>query len=102
VIGGEVAEYNRGHVPGAVFLPLGSCRVIRAPPTAGSRRDVPVYVVCSAGNRSLIATGMLIHAGYAAFGARRHQRVGQGRAPRRGRRPCPLPTPLFLTQSGSG
>jgi rhodanese-related sulfurtransferase len=26
-----------------------------------------VYVVCAAGNRSLIATGMLMHAGYDAY-----------------------------------
>ena len=26
-----------------------------------------MYVVCAAGNRSLIATGMLMHAGYDAY-----------------------------------
>jgi rhodanese-related sulfurtransferase len=64
---GEVEEYNRGHVPGAVSLPLGDLSRDLTAARCRIRRDAPVYVVCTAGNRSLIATGMLMHAGYDAF-----------------------------------
>src|SRR5664279_3318607 len=64
---GEVEEYNRGHVPGAVSVPLGDLSRDLAAALRRIRRDAPVYVVCSAGNRSLIAAGMLIRAGYDAF-----------------------------------
>jgi len=64
---GEVEEYNRGHVPGAVSLPVQDMSRDLTAALCQIRRDAPVYVVCAAGNRSLIATGMLIHAGYDAY-----------------------------------
>ncbi len=64
---GEVEEYNRGHIPGALSLPLGELSRDLATARCRIDRDAPVYVVCAAGNRSLIATGMLVHAGYAAY-----------------------------------
>ncbi len=64
---GEVEEYNRGHVPGAVSLPLQELVRDLSAARCQIRRDAPVYVVCAAGNRSLIATGMLMHAGYDAY-----------------------------------
>ena len=64
---GDVEEYDRGHIPGAVSLPLGELSRDQSVARCQIRRDAPVYVVCAAGNRSLIATGMLMHAGYDAF-----------------------------------
>jgi len=64
---GDVEEYNRGHVPGAVSLPLGDLSRDLTAARRQIRRDEPVYVVRAAGNRSLIATGMLVHAGYDAY-----------------------------------
>ncbi len=64
---GEVEEYNRGHVPGAVSLPLQELVRDLSAARCQIRRDAPVYVVCAAGNRSLIATGMLMHRGYDAY-----------------------------------
>ena len=64
---GEVEEYNRGHIPGAVSLPVGDMSRDLTAACCQIRRDAPVYVVCAAGNRSLIATGMLMHAGYDAY-----------------------------------
>src|SRR6478735_8839463 len=63
----DVEEYNRGHVPGAMSLPLGELSRDLAAARCQIPRDAPVYVVCAAGNRSLIATGMLMHKGYDAF-----------------------------------
>jgi len=64
---GDVEEYNRGHVPGALSLPLGDLSRDLTAARCQIRRDAPVYVVCAAGNRSLIATGMLMRAGYDAY-----------------------------------
>ena len=64
---GEVEEYNCGHIPGAVSLPLQDLSRDLTDSLRQIRRDAPVYVVCAAGNRSLIATGMLMHAGYDAY-----------------------------------
>ena len=63
----DVEEYNRGHIPGAASLPLGDLSRDLTAARCQIRRDAPVYVVCAVGNRSLIATGMLMHAGYDAF-----------------------------------
>ena len=63
---GEVEEYNRGHIPGAVSLPVQDMSRDLTAALCQIRRDAPVYVVCAAGHRSLIATGMLMHAGYDA------------------------------------
>ena len=64
---GEVEEFNRGHVPGALSFPLPELSRDLTAARCRLRRDAPVYVVCAAGNRSLIATGMLMHAGYDAY-----------------------------------
>jgi len=60
---GEVEEFNREHIPGAASLPLGDLSRDLTAARCQIGRDAPVYVVCAAGNRSLIATGMLMHAG---------------------------------------
>jgi rhodanese-related sulfurtransferase len=59
----EPFEYIAGHVPGAELIPTGqlSQRIHDLP------RDVPVYVVCASGNRSLTAAGHLIRAGIDAW-----------------------------------
>jgi len=59
----EPFEYAEGHVPGARLMPLGqlSSRVGDLP------RNVPVYVVCASGNRSLAAAGFLATAGIDAW-----------------------------------
>ena len=64
---GEFEEYNRGHLPGAVSLPLQDLSRDLTANLRLIRRDAPVSVVCAAGNRSLITTGMLMHAGYDAY-----------------------------------
>ena len=64
---GEVEEYNRDHIPGAVSIPVQDMSRDLTVALCQIRRDAPVYVVCAAGNRSLIATGMLMHAGYDAY-----------------------------------
>lgn len=59
----EPFEYVGGHVPGARLMPLGqlSSHVRDLP------RNVPVYVVCASGNRSLSAAGFLTAAGIDAW-----------------------------------
>ena len=59
----EPSEYVEGHVPGARLMPLGqlSSHVGDLP------RNVPVYVVCASGNRSLSAAGFLTAAGIDAW-----------------------------------
>lgn len=59
----EPSEYVEGHVPGARLMPLGqlSSHVGDLP------RNVPVYVVCASGNRSLAAAGFLAAAGVDAW-----------------------------------
>ena len=64
---GEVEEHNRAHIPGAVSLPVQEMSRDLTAALRQIRRDSPVYVVCAAGNRSLIATGTLMHAGYDAY-----------------------------------
>jgi rhodanese-related sulfurtransferase len=51
----EPEEYEAGHVPGAVLIPLGQvvARVEEIP------RDGPVYVICQTGGRSTKATQWL-------------------------------------------
>ena len=64
---GEVEDYNRAHIPGAVSIPVQEMSRDLTAVLCQIRRDAPVYVVCAAGNRSLIATGMLMHAGHDAY-----------------------------------
>lgn len=55
-------EYEEGHVPGAVLIPLGEL--------GGRQDDIPdgdpVYVICALGGRSLQATKAMVDAGYPA------------------------------------
>jgi rhodanese-related sulfurtransferase len=59
----EPGEYVAGHVPGATLLPMGeiSSRLHELP------RDVPIYVICASGNRSLAMTSFLLRAGHDAY-----------------------------------
>jgi len=59
----EPFEYLGGHVPGAALIPMGQLpsRVADLP------RDVPVYVICASGNRSLAAAHFLASAGVDAW-----------------------------------
>jgi len=59
----EPGEYVGGHVPGATLVPMGqmSSRVHELP------RDMPVYLICASGNRSLAMTSVLVRAGYDAY-----------------------------------
>lgn len=56
-------EYQAGHVPGAVLIPL--------PELAARQEEIPeadpLYVICAAGGRSLTATKALVDAGYNAL-----------------------------------
>lgn len=55
-------EYETGHVPGAVLIPL--------PELAERQSEIPeadpLYVICAVGGRSLAATKALVDAGYNA------------------------------------
>ena len=55
----EPDEYIRGHVPGAVLIPLGELerRTVEVP------RRGPVYVICASGKRSRTGAGILELAG---------------------------------------
>lgn len=55
----EPHEYQRGHVPGSLLMPMGhvSSRSEELP------RDRPVYVICASGVRSLVAAAQLSEAG---------------------------------------
>lgn len=55
-------EYEAGHVPGAVHIPLGDLAARQDEIPAGD----PVYVVCAMGGRSLAATKAMVGAGYSA------------------------------------
>ena len=59
----EPGEYVGGHVPGATLVPMGQLpsRVHELP------KDMPVYLVCASGNRSLAMTSVLVRAGYDAY-----------------------------------
>src|ERR1035437_10755714 len=77
----EPGEYVGGHVPGATLVPMGqlSSRVHELP------KDMPVYLICASGNRSLAMTNVLVRAGYDAYSASVAPVPGPGRgAPPRG------------------
>lgn len=59
----EPSEYQQGHVPGSVLIPLGALagRLHELP------ADQPIVAVCRSGNRSGMATSMLRKAGYKAL-----------------------------------
>jgi rhodanese-related sulfurtransferase len=59
----EPFEYATGHVPGAESVPLG-----RLTARSGDLpRDVPVYLICATGKRSLTAAGLVRRAGIDAW-----------------------------------
>ncbi|WP_432477306.1 rhodanese-like domain-containing protein [Nocardioides sp. GXQ0305] len=58
----EHREYVRGHVPGALLVPMGQVPA-RLGEIDGSGR---VYVVCASGHRSRVAADVLRTAGYDA------------------------------------
>lgn len=58
----EPSEYQSGHVPSAVSIPLGVL-----PVRAGELpKEAPVYVICQSGGRSYQAAEWLDRAGYDA------------------------------------
>jgi len=59
----EPGEYVGGHVPGATLVPMGQLpsHLHKLP------RDMPIYLICASGNRSLAMTGYLMRAGYDAY-----------------------------------
>ena len=56
----EISEYDTGHIPGAVLIPLGELpnRLDEVP------TDVPVVMVCRSGNRSTQALQLLQKEGF--------------------------------------
>lgn len=59
-------EWNDGHVPGAVHVPLDELTPDH-PALAGHPKDQPVYLVCAVGGRSRVAADRLAQAGFAAY-----------------------------------
>lgn len=59
----EPMEYVMGHVPNARLLPMGQV----AAAASDLPREVPVYVICATGNRSLTAADFLARAGVDAW-----------------------------------
>jgi len=56
----ELDEWNAGHIPGAILLPLGNLpsRLNEVP------KDKKIVVVCRSGNRSATGRDILLNAGY--------------------------------------
>ena len=59
----EQYEFDAGHIPGAVLLPLGDISEATAARTIGSK-DAVVLVYCRSGNRSKQAARILAQLGY--------------------------------------
>ena len=59
----EPVEYDAGHVPGAVLMPMGQL----PGRTAELDRSAPVYVVCASGNRSAVMSAFLRGTGFDAY-----------------------------------
>jgi len=59
----EPSEYVGGHVPGATLVPMGQLpsRMRELP------NNLPIYLICASGNRSLSMTRLLMRAGYDAY-----------------------------------
>ena len=58
-------EYNESHIPGALLLPnelIGTTRPMELP-----NLDVPIYVYCRSGRRSLEAAKKLADMGYTVY-----------------------------------
>ncbi|MFE6523133.1 rhodanese-like domain-containing protein [Streptomyces sp. NPDC057794] len=60
----ETAEWNAGHAPGALHLPL--TRLLAGAPLPAATRGSRVVVVCRSGNRSRTAADVLSAAGLEA------------------------------------
>lgn len=62
----EQYEYVSGHVPGAIWIPLGMLhqRMQELP------KNAPVYVICASGNRSLLAADWMSRIGIEAYSVR--------------------------------
>ena len=61
-----VTEWNEGHVPGAIHVPLDQLDA-EAPALAGVPKDQPVYLICASGGRSKVAANRLAKAGFQAY-----------------------------------
>ena len=59
----EQEEYDQGHIPGAVLLPVGEITQESAS-AAVPEKDTVVLVYCRSGNRSKAAAGELAQLGY--------------------------------------
>lgn len=59
----EQSEYDAGHIPGAVLLPVGSIDEAAAA-EAIPNKDTTVLVYCRSGNRSKTASEALVQLGY--------------------------------------
>ena len=59
----EQSEYDAGHIPGAVLLPLGQINEDSAA-EAIPEKDAAALVYCRSGRRSKIASEMLAQIGY--------------------------------------
>ncbi len=66
----EIEEWNSGHIPGALHLPLSLLELLADPrsedasPEITQRREAPIVVYCEFGKRSLIAGKTLQDLGY--------------------------------------
>lgn len=82
----EKGEWNAGHVPGAVHIPLS--RIAEAPRRIG--KGAQVLVICRSGNRSRSATSSLRAAGVEAHNVKGGMRAWQSAGgPVRDRRNAP-------------
>ena len=59
----EPVEYRKGHLPGALNIPMGQLTAS----LGDLDRNQPVYVVCASGNRSSTMTEVLTAAGFDAI-----------------------------------
>lgn len=59
----EAAEYDEGHIPGAVLLPVGTIDAESAAAVIPTQEDT-VLVYCRSGNRSKTAAAKLAELGY--------------------------------------
>lgn len=59
----EPGEYSRGHIPGAVLLPVGTIDETRAAAVLPDK-DAAVLVYCRSGSRSKAASSKLARLGY--------------------------------------